>query len=396
MTRPNKNIESMIPGAINDVDKDALRGLVMNQVREGKTIEYKREMPGGAKSDFVPLLATVSSLANTAGGDLLLGVEAIDGVPTGLPGIVVDNLDREILRLEHLLLNGVEPRIPHVDIHPIAVADDKYVLVIRVPSSWIAPHRVNRNSKFYARNSAGRYELDVGELRTAFTLSESIAVRIRDFRTDRIARIHSRETPVPLDPGGCMAVHALPLGSFMATTAVDIAVYESSSIYLPPLGASGFDRRINLDGVVNFSGAHDSSSRAYTQVFRSGVVESVAVLRTHDDRMLLPSVAYEQDVVKFLTSFLRFAGEFEIEPPYYVFLSLVGVRGCEFAVRAGTVWPDDVNQLREDMLILPEVVVQDRDEKPDQLLRPVFDMVWNAFGFMRSFNYDDQNNWVGR
>lgn len=385
----------MIPGTIEEIDKNALLGLVTNQVREGKTIEFKRQIPGGADSGVVPFLATVSSFANTTGGDLLLGVDAIDGVPTDLPGMVLDNVDREILRLEQVMRSGVEPRIPRVDIRPVALADDKYVLVIRVASSWIAPHRVKRNSKFYARNSAGRYELDVGELRIAFSMSEGTAARIRDLRTDRIARIHSRETPVPLISGGCMVVHALPLASFMGTTAVDIAVYESSARQIPPLRGSGWNRRINLDGCVNFTGDHDRSSRAYTQVFRSGLVESVAVLGKHDECMLLRSMGYEQDMVKFLTHFLIFAGEFEIEPPYFVFLSLVGVRGCEFAVRPGTVWLEEGHHLREEMLIFPEVVIQDRDDKPDQALRPVFDMVWNAFGFVRSFNYDEQNNWVG-
>ncbi|MBM3483735.1 MAG: hypothetical protein FJX66_10590 [Alphaproteobacteria bacterium] len=91
----------MIPGRIDDIDVGSLRALIANGVREGKTIEYKRAMPGGAESEVVPFLATVSSLANTAGGDLLLGVEATDGVPTALPGIEIDNLDRENLRFEH-------------------------------------------------------------------------------------------------------------------------------------------------------------------------------------------------------------------------------------------------------------------------------------------------------
>ena len=48
------------------------------------------------------------------------------------------------------------------------------------------------------------------------------------------------------------------------------------------------------------------------------------------------------------------------------------------------------------MLILPEIVIQDRGELPKQVLRPVFDVVWNALGFVRSFNYDKENNRVGR
>ena len=76
----------MLPVAIKDVDVSVLQDLVVNGVREEKTIEYKREMPGAADSDAVRFLATVSSFANTAGGDILLGVEANDGVPVKLPG----------------------------------------------------------------------------------------------------------------------------------------------------------------------------------------------------------------------------------------------------------------------------------------------------------------------
>ena len=384
----------MIPGAIEDIDRDALYGLVMNQVRERKTIKYKREVPGTAENDFVPFIANVSSLANTVGGDLLLGVEAIDGIPSGLPGMELDNIDREILRLEQILRNGVQPRIPQVDIHPVAIDDGKFVLVIRVPGSWAAPHRVTRNGKFYARNSAGRYELDVGELRMAFSMSDGIAARIRDFRTDRIAKIYSRDTPVTTDPGGCIVVHALPLGSFASNTMLDIASYEHSNGFIPPMHGRGWNGRINLDGYVSFTGDYGGLSPSYTQLFRSGAVESVRVLPTHHDRMFLSSRTYEQDLVRFFTRYLRFAREFAIAPPYYLFLSLLGVRGCQLGVHEARLWPDEAHPLQEDRLILPEVVVQNRDDKPEQVLRPLFDMVWNAFGLVQSLNFDEEHNWI--
>ena len=59
-------------------------------------------------------------------------------------------------------------------------------------------------------------------------------------------------------------------------------------------------------------------------------------------------------------------------------------------------WPNEGGRLKEDMLILPEVVIQDRGEIPEQVPRPVFDRVWNAFDFVRSFNCDNENNRVGR
>ncbi len=46
-----------------------------------------------------------------------------------------------------------------------------------------------------------------------------------------------------------------------------------------------------------------------------------------------PKLAYEQDSIELLKVYLAFAEEFEIRPPYYVFLSFLGVRGCEFGVK---------------------------------------------------------------
>ena len=43
----------MIPGPIKDAGIDAIRTLIADRVPEGKTIEYKREMPGGADKDLV-------------------------------------------------------------------------------------------------------------------------------------------------------------------------------------------------------------------------------------------------------------------------------------------------------------------------------------------------------
>ena len=137
--------------------------------------------------------------------------------------------------------------------------------MVRVPRSWIAPHRVRKNRQFYARNAAGAYPLDVDELRAAFTMSEIVAARIRDFRTDRLARIHGRETPVGLTAGGCMVVHVLPLSAFTAATEIDIAAYEAGASRFSPMGASGWDWRVNLDGLVTYSAAPGSASRAYAQ-----------------------------------------------------------------------------------------------------------------------------------
>ena len=77
-------------------------------------------MPGAKDSDVVPYLAGVSSLTNTVGGDCVLGITAAQGLAIGVTGVVCTNPDAEKLRLEQLLRDGLEPRLPRIDIQPIA------------------------------------------------------------------------------------------------------------------------------------------------------------------------------------------------------------------------------------------------------------------------------------
>lgn len=57
-----------------------------NAVSEGRTIDYKRELPGNSDGDKKEFLADVSSFANTSGGDLILGVDENAGVPIQITG----------------------------------------------------------------------------------------------------------------------------------------------------------------------------------------------------------------------------------------------------------------------------------------------------------------------
>src|SRR5207253_9516967 len=118
----------------------------------------------------------------------------------GLPGI---NVDVEIRRLDSMIQAGIGPRIASVRIRHVDGFADGPVLLIRIPKSYAAPHMVTfqEHSRFYSRNNGGKYALDVGELRSAFALSESLPERIRRFRDERLVRIVAGETPLPLRDG---------------------------------------------------------------------------------------------------------------------------------------------------------------------------------------------------
>lgn len=387
----------MIPKAIHEVGPDDLQALLDNNVRESKTIEYKLELPDNADRQKTRFLASVSSLANTAGGDHLFGVRANQGLPVEFPGVATDDPDADKLRLEQVLASGLEPRLPRVDIQPVEVADGRHVFVLRVSKSWLSPHRVKQNGKFYGRHSAGKYELDVGELRTAFTLSETVAERIRGFRADRVAKVYGRETPVPLRAGGVLVLHLLPLSAFVEHEEIDLSKFDGYDRIIRPMGgARGLDWCLNLDGFVAFEVAEGQGSGKYTQVFRSGAVEATDVLDPRDGDMALPSIAFELDLINLLRRFTELAPEHGINPPVYAFLSMVGVRGCGLSLGGREAIVENPRPLSQDVALLPEVVVEDFGADPGRVLRPAFDVVWNAFGLLRSLNYDEDGNWTGR
>ena len=101
--------------ALDSIEQSDLQELIDNGMLEGKFLEYKEKLPGETDSDKKEFLADVSSFANTAGGHLIFGVREVDNVPNELCGVEVDNPDKEIQRLENMIRDGIDPRIPGGD-----------------------------------------------------------------------------------------------------------------------------------------------------------------------------------------------------------------------------------------------------------------------------------------
>ena len=389
----------MINKQLEKIGLDDLKQLQSNAVLEGKTIEYKQQLPGGADADRKEFLADVSSFANTSGGDLIFGITEENGSPKSIDGVGIENIDEEIRKYENIIRDGIEPRIVFAT-HHISLPDKKSVIIFRVNKSWNGPHRVTYkgHDKFYARNSAGKYSLDINELKIAFNLSQTLTEQISKFKIERISQLVANNLPLPFYDGGKIVLHLIPLESFNPNLSIDLNPIISHPEKLRPIYASGWSHRINLEGVLSYSGGRNDKSHSYIQLYRNGIVEAVEglILSAERESKIIPSITYELELINSLVELLKIEKELGVNVPIAVFLTLIGVKDYEMGVDRGRFWHNEYYKIDREILQLPETIIDSYDTDPKDILRPMFDLIWNTCGFKRSYNFDETGNWVAK
>src|SRR3954470_15985012 len=307
----------MLAQRLDELSFTTIEALVAAGLREGRTLDFKRDPVGGRDEDKPEFLADVSAFANTAGGDLLFGVEESGGEATAAPGVALDDPDAEIRRLDGVLRAGLDPRLPTVDLRWLPGPNGRGFLIVRVPRSFLAPHRVvfRDHAKFYGRNSAGKHPLDVAELRAAFLSADGLVQSIRRFRQERLGLIEAGEGALPLRPTATLVLHIVPLSAF--ATASEIAIDENRTLLPPLTSGSGFNTRHTLEGFASFVGREDmlDSVSSYTLLFRSGIVEAVSAVGYGGEQgPMIPAPPVEAALLRFYPHFMESLGKLGLEP----------------------------------------------------------------------------------
>ena len=242
---------------LEDITEADLQHLIDEERIEKKVLDYKSELNGNNDSDKKEFLADISSFANAIGGDLIYGIieNRKTGKPEKLEGIEIPNVDQEILRLDQIIRYGIEPNIPSssINIQEIQLKNSKYVLIIRINKSWMNPHRISFKAwdRFYTRSTNGKYRFDVQELRSAFLLSETMGVKIKQFREKRISDINNNNLPIPFYESPKIALHLIPMSSFNPRHNYDL---KQLSLYdIQPMYSANFNKRYNIDGLLTYS-----------------------------------------------------------------------------------------------------------------------------------------------
>ncbi len=378
---------------LEQINAASLQELLSNGVRESRQLDYKERLPGNQDEERREFLSDITSFANAIGGDIIYGMKErrdaenkLTGEPESILGLSSLNLNAVQLMLDNLIRDGVDPRMPLINYHEIPRDPGPPCLLIRVPRSWAGLHMVTfKNlSRFYSRNSSGKYQLDVREIRSGFLLAETAQDRLRRFRADRIASVLAGETPIPMGSGPKIIFHALPFlpsdiwNRFLGLSEVQIVQW------LAPVAGHPSSWRFNLDGFVTHTMRGDPSRDAYAQMFRDGGIETVTngLIGLDGSRGGFHGKPIEGRLIGRFKGFQVFWDLLGVSAPFLIGLTLTGVAGQRLFT---------INPLQEangsfdrDIIVIPDVLIEDISEKPEKMLRPVFDLMWNAAGWSRS------------
>jgi hypothetical protein len=154
--------------ALEDVSVEDIEALIREGYPEDATTEFKERIPhktggqdawysGGKVEDYGrnKILEEVVAFANSHGGHLLLGIKESKDKPH--PAIEASPIPRcadlaETLRLQ--IRDCIEPHIPIINARGVPTNEDgSGVVIIRVPESQMAPHRLMPTGQCYFRHA---------------------------------------------------------------------------------------------------------------------------------------------------------------------------------------------------------------------------------------------------
>lgn len=386
----------------DEIDENHINELIQAERPESLYIEYKRESYGGADADHAEFLADISSFANAAGGDLVIGVDAPEGVPTTIIPFTRD-ADAEIRRLESIARSGLEARIPNLRLRAVPLNGGGNLLLIRVPRSFLLPHRINYKgrNRFWARSSAGKYEPNVQELRQLFTEAPHILQRVREFRENRLAQIRLGHLPVNMVAETLMVVHLVPLSAFELVQSFSLADVEKQCGNFGPLGRPRPTHwEITFDGFLGLSNAdplplHHAS---YVQVFRNGMIEGVSTIeRDYDhERNAVQATTIERYCIGSTFNWSKGLSACGVQPPYVALVSLLGTQDRMMmpgitGERTGRVITSAELHFSEVMI---DTLVASPQEHAKLLRRPFMEQLWNTAGYISPPTLQADGTWA--
>ncbi len=261
---------------LRDITEADLRQIIDAQLEEHLQLEYKSALYENNERGHKEFLQDICMFANSGGGVMLIGIsERRDegGQPTGLPdpdaqlGIEIPNAEMMLQSYDARVVANIEERLP-LESYAITVANNRYVIAVRVPNSMSKPHRVHYQGRTYfpSRRERHRYEMDVREIKEMVMRTAS---RLEEAQVKLSQSLESIGLGPQPNNAPTIVMGTIPVfwQNFMVDVRNRDVIHTVSEFHL---GYGNFlEPSYNFNGLVRQIVAHEDS---FVQIQRDGII----------------------------------------------------------------------------------------------------------------------------
>lgn len=220
-------------------------------------------------------------------------------------------------------------------------------------------------------------------------MSETLFEKITNFKQNRISNILSNDTPIPVNEGSKTVLHIIPINAFYSFNKYIIET-SLNDIYqlLNPIYPGPVYRKYTIDGFLAYDRPNDNKTESYVHLYRSGIIEAVSTALFNDEYKKVSQTFHEEQLTESMTNYLNLYKQLNVEMPIFIFLTLMHVKGFSMEREDGIFSKRSRDYfIAQDILFIPEIFIEKEESDIKNMLKPIFDSIYNACGYERSINY---------
>jgi hypothetical protein len=168
--------------------------------------------------------------------------------------------------------------------------------------------------------------------------------------------------------------------------------YSSGSLSSEATGRSRFTFACGTNDCVPYA-VTEVTSLGEVKAYNSSMLQSHYDM--HENRYDIPNIAYECKIITTFHRYLTSLKESGISGPFFIHTALLNVQG--YSMRTERKPGGRVSQsedIRPLLCYVPNDAHLETKQDVAKAVRPMFDYIWREFGFDKSFNYSEENEWL--
>jgi|GEM_PF-3200931 len=409
---PQTILDNLVLSTISELHLKAIKDL---KIAEDDRLDYKETLELKTDSQKREFCKDLSSLANTLGGHIIIGISEEDGKPKEIVGF--DYNDKIANQVLQVITSGINPRLQYVESREVSLENGKIALIVKISSDGYLHQVKYDDDRYYRRVGRITVRMESADIETFYKDKLQGKPGKKDNTTDDKLLKKNEAYLNELKTGkyfrGCRKSGLIAVSIFpeLETSFIDMSnVSDNIIIKTQPIYSTGWDHQRSGRSFYSFATFPDEKlPHAVTELTENGTMKAynasllspdkhIFINIPEEKKLYVPSVAYEMEIIKAIYRYLVLLKSMGISGPWKVFVSLIGIKGYYMYIDTFNYGEIPTRITKDD--INPDPVIIDQNMIGSDIrgfashFQKLFDFIWREFGLSRSFNYNANSEWA--